>query len=208
MRLRRVEPEYANRVVVRRRAFPLELLRGEGPPRDILEQEWWLAALQEPEAEFTPYPARDWPETTLPAFEAAWAAARQTGGAAADFDLRIRRAFFAEGRNIGRREVLMALAEEAGLDVMRFEREVASPAARRAVEDEARLGREQFQVRGTPTLMLADGTRLSWAMAFPKIRDRRIVAMGPLPCWGPGCDDATRALFRRAAATGNDGGRI
>lgn len=198
VRLRRVEADYAERVVVRRRSFPLELLRGEGPPRDILEQEWWVAALQEPEAEFSPYPADDWPQTTLPAFEAIWAVARQNEGAVADFDLRIRRAFFAQGRNIGRREVLTALADEAELDLPRFERDFGSLEARRIVEDEARLGRERYQVRGTPTLMLADGTRLSWTMAFPKIRDRRIVSMGRLPCCGSECDDGVRELFQRA----------
>lgn len=202
MRLRRIEPEFAGRVAVRRRPFPLDLLRGDGPPRDILEQEWWLAAIQEPEAEFTAYPPDDWATTTLPAFDAAWAAARQGDAAAADFDLRIRRAFFGQGRNIGRREVLTALAEEAGLDLPRFERDCGSPEARRAVEQEAKIGREQFQVRGTPTLMLADGTRLQWSMAHPKIRDRKIVAMSPLPCWGTGCDEATRDLFRRAGAHG------
>ena len=159
MRLHRVEPEFTGRVVVRRQPFPLELLRGEGPPRDILEQEWWLAAIQEPEAQFTPYPPDDWPTTTLPAFEAVWAAAQQGEATAADFDLRVRRAFFGQGRNIGRREVLTALADEAGLDLLRFERDLANPEARRAGEQEARLGREEFQERGTPTLMLGDGTR-------------------------------------------------
>ena len=202
MRLHRVEPEFTGRVVVRRRPFPLELLRGEGPPRDILEQEWWLAAIQEPEAQFTPYPSDDWPTTTLAAFEAAWAAAQQGDEAGRDFDLRIRRAFFGQGRNIGRREVLMALAEEAALDLPRVERDFANPEARRAVEQEARLGRERFQVRGTPTLMLADGTRLQWPMAHPKIRDRKIVGLSPLPCWGKGCDEVTRDLFRQASAHG------
>jgi len=69
----------------RTRFFPLELLRGEGPPRDILEQEWWLASLQEPAALFTPYSSDDFPTTTLPAFDAVWAARRQgdAGGALA-----------------------------------------------------------------------------------------------------------------------------
>lgn len=59
------------------RFFPLELLRPGGPSRPLLEQEWWLAAIQEPAAAFSPYPDRDWPTTTLPAFDAAWAAKNQ-----------------------------------------------------------------------------------------------------------------------------------
>jgi len=198
VRLHRIEPEFKGRVLVRRRAFPLELLRGEGPPRGLLEQEWWLAALQEPEAEFMPYPPDDWPTTTLPAFEAAWAAAQQGEEAGSDFDLRIRRAFFGQGRNIGRREVLTTLAREANLDMARFERDFADPEAERAVRQEATIGREQFQVHGTPTVMLGDGTRLHWPIAYPKIRHLKVVGVSPLPCWGAGCDEPTRDLFRRA----------
>ena len=59
----------------RTRAFPLALLRGESAPRDILEQEWWLAAIQEPDAAFAPSQGDDWPTTTLPAFDAVQCAA-------------------------------------------------------------------------------------------------------------------------------------
>jgi hypothetical protein len=64
-------PELQGRAALRIRPFPLELIDGESAPRDILEQEWWLAAIQEPAATFAPYRGDDWPTTTLPAFEAA-----------------------------------------------------------------------------------------------------------------------------------------
>lgn len=190
--------------MLRTRFFPLELLRGEGPPRDILEQEWWLASLQEPAALFTPYSSDDFPTTTLPAFDAVWAARRQGDDIAMDYDLRVRRAFFGEGRNIGRPGVLHDIAREAGLDLARFERDVASPEARSAVLAESRAGREQYHVRGTPTLMLGDGTRLQLPIAYPTIKERRIVAMAPLPCCGDGCTDAMRSLFERALASAGD----
>ena len=201
VRLHRVQREYAGRVNVRVRAFPLEVPRGDPAPRDILEQEWWLAAVQEPDAPFVPYGSDDWPTTTLPAFDAVWAASRQGAPVGLDFDLRVRRAFFGEGRNIGRRDVLLDIAREAELDLPAFERDFGSPAARAAVLEEGRIGREQWQVRGTPTLMLADGTRLHLPIAFPIIRNRRIVAVRPLPCIGDGCLDAMRALFARALET-------
>lgn len=200
LRLHAVLPAYADRVHLRTRAFPLELVNGEGPPRDILEQEWWIAALQAPEGAFAPYPADDWPTTTLPAFDAAWAARQQGAAPGHDYDLRVRRAFFAEGRNIGRPEVLRAIAEEAGLDLARFDRDVASPAARAAVLADFREAREHRHVRGTPTLMRADGTRLALPIAYPKIRARKIVAVAALPCAGAGCDDAMRALLDGALA--------
>jgi len=208
VRLYHVYPEYEGRVRLRARPFPLEVMGGEAVPRAILEQEWWLAALQEPDAPFVPYGAEDWPTTTLPAFDAVWAASRQGAAVGLDFDLRVRRAFFGEGRNIGRRDVLFDLAREAGLDLRAFEREFASPAARAAVLEESRIGRERFQVRGTPTLMLPDGTRLALPIAFPTIRNRRIVAVRPLPCIGQGCLDATPALFVRALEAAASAGRV
>ena len=191
-------PDFRGRVTLRIRPFPLELIDGESAPRDILEQEWWLAAIQEPAAHFAPYSGPDWPTTTLPAFEAAWCAARQGEDALLDYDLRVRRAFFGEGRNIGRREVLWEIAEEASLDDKRFERDFSSGEARPAVIEEARLGRERYQVRGTPTLMLTDGTKLRHPIAYPRMEDRTIVRVPELPCCGEACLDATRALIEQA----------
>jgi predicted DsbA family dithiol-disulfide isomerase len=195
-------PEYRGRVTLRIRPFPLEVLDGEAAPRDILEQEWWLAAIQEPAAAFAPYPSDDWPTTTLPAFEAAWCAGRQGDDVLLDFDLRVRRAFFAEGRNIGRREVLLAIAGEAGLDLPCFARDFASGQALPAVLEEARLGRERYRVRGTPTLMLPDGTRLRHPMAFPRMRDRKVVGVTGLPCCGDECLAATRGLVEQTLRQG------
>lgn len=76
MRLHKLIPEYEGRVRVVEKPFPLEVLRGESAPRGLLEQEWWIAAIQEPAAEFAPYEGDDWPTTTLPAFEATWCAFR------------------------------------------------------------------------------------------------------------------------------------
>ena len=191
-------PEYEGRVRVRVRSFPLEVA-GSGPaPRDILEQEWWLAAIQEPAADFAPYEDDDWPTTTLLAFEAAWCAFRQGEEVGSDYDLRVRRAFFAEGRNIGRRKVLLEIAEEASLDARHFERAFTSGDAREAVLEECRSGKERYRVRGTPTVMLSDGTKLKLPIAFPTMKERKVVGIKPLPCCGEGCLDATRKLFEEA----------
>jgi predicted DsbA family dithiol-disulfide isomerase len=191
-------PAFQGRATLRIRPFPLELIDGESAPRDILEQEWWLAAIQEPAADFAPYSGDDWPTTTLPAFEAAWCAARQGEEAHATYDLRVRRAFFAEGRNIGRWDVLREIAEETGLDCDRFNQDAASGEARAAVVEEARLGREQYRVRGTPTLMLADGTKLRLPIAYPRMEDRKVVGVAALPCCGDDCSQATRGVIEQA----------
>jgi predicted DsbA family dithiol-disulfide isomerase len=198
VRLHAIMPEFRGRATFRIRPFPLELIDGESAPRDILEQEWWLAAIQEPAATFAPYRGDDWPTTTLPAFEAAWCAARQGEEALANYDLRVRHAFFAEGRNIGRWEVLREIAEEVGLDRQRFDQDAASGEARPAVVEVARLGRERYRVRGTPTLMLADGTKLRHPIAYPHMEERKVVRVVALPCCGEGCLDATRAVIDQA----------
>ncbi len=198
MRLNKVMPEFNNQMVLRERAFPLEVYGGGPPDRHVLEQEWWLAALQEPAATFNPYRSDDWPTTTLPAFEAAWSAAQQGEAQGHDYDLRIRRAFFAESRNIGRREVLLEIAQEAGLDIPRFTQMMDGEEARKAVLAEGRLGKERYGVRGTPTVMLPNGARLRHPLAYPKMENDQIVKVGVLPCCGEACLDATRALFEKA----------
>lgn len=119
MRLHKIAPEYEGRVRLVEKAFPLEVYGGGPPDRTELELEIWLAALQEPDAVFKPF-GDEWPTTTLPAFEAAWCAIQQGEQIGRDFDLRIRQAFFAEGRNIGKREVMLDLAREMGLDMEHF----------------------------------------------------------------------------------------
>ncbi len=200
VRLNRIRPEYQGRVRLRERAFPLEVYGGGPPDRRELELEMWLAAVQEPEAAFTAFQGSDWPTTTLPAFEAAWCASQQGEAAGHDYDLRLRRAFFAEGRNIGRREVMIELAAEAGLDLDLFNRLFGSGAARPAVLAEGRLGQARFGVRGTPTAMTETGQKLSHALAYPDIQNGRIVGVSPAPCCGAGCDQATRTLFEQALA--------
>ena len=202
MRLHHVLPEYQGQVRLRLRPFPLEVMAGEAPSRAVLDQEWWLAALQEPLARFKPFEGEDWPTTTLPAFEVAWFAAQQGEAAFFAFDLRVRQAFFAESRNIGQLEVLLELAREIGLDLASIRRELDSGGPREAVLAEARAGQERYRVRGTPTLMLADGTKLRSPIAFPQMREHRITGVMPLPCHADECLQATRELFERALGVG------
>jgi predicted DsbA family dithiol-disulfide isomerase len=193
-----VYQDYIGRVSLRERPFPLEVYGGEAAPRDILEQEWWLAAVQEPEAQFNRFRGDDWPATTLPAFQAVWSVSKMEPSEAHDFDLRVRRAFFAEGRNIGKRETMLDLAREASLDVSPFARLLDSDDSRASVLEEAKLGKERFGVRGTPSIMLSDGTRLHHAMAFPHLHERKIVSVDRLPCYAEGCLESTRNLFEQA----------
>jgi protein-disulfide isomerase-like protein with CxxC motif len=95
--------------------------------------------------------------------------------------------------------VLLEIAGEAGLDLPSFTRDFDSGAAREPILAEGKLGRERHTVRGTPTLMLADGTKLRHPIAEPRMRRRKVVGVTALPCHGAGCLDATRDLFEQAA---------
>lgn len=201
MRLHAILPEFADRVRVRHLAFPLELRDHQPPPRDVLEQEWWLAVLQEPRARFRPFRGADFPTTTLPAFDAAKAAERQGEAVWRTYDLRIRQAFFAESADISRADVLRDLAREVGLDLARFDADLASGAMRAAVLADQQLGEEQYAVRGTPTLVLPDGTHADLPLAAPRLANRRVVGVQPLPCCGDGCLDAMRHLLEQAATS-------
>jgi predicted DsbA family dithiol-disulfide isomerase len=198
VRLRQVEGEYEGRVRVRTRAFPLELLGGQVAPRALLAEEWWLAAVQEPAAEFSAFTSDDWPTTTLPAFVAVRAVADVDERLAHRLDMRVRRAFFAESKNIGKPDVLLDLVGEIGGDVRHVERALKGHTVREQVIQEAELGRTRYGVRGTPTLMLADGTRLGMPMATPRIVGGHIVGVRELTCVGEQCREATRALFEQA----------
>ncbi|MCC6178354.1 MAG: DsbA family protein [Chloroflexi bacterium] len=201
VRLHHIYPEYQGRVRLRLRPFPLEVMGGQTAPRVILEQEWWLAAIQEPRAPFEPWRGESWPTTTLPAFEAAWCAARQDEALLLEYDLRIRRAFFAESRNIGQPDVLLEIAQETGLDVDRLRRDLERGEAKAAILEEAQLGQDHYRVRGTPTPMLGDGTKLHHPIAYPQMRGSQVVGVMPLPCRGEECIEATRSLFDRAIRT-------
>ena len=197
VRLAKIAPEYEGRVRLVERPFPLEVYGGGPPNRKEIEMEMWLAALQETAAVFKPF-QEEWPTSSLPAFEAAWCAFQQGEAIGRSFGLRIRRAFFAEGRNIGQREVMLDLARQAELDMIEFARLFNGSEARAAVLDEGRRGKEQYGVSSTPTIMLDDGTKLRHPMACPSTQDGRIVSVEPLPCCGEGCYEATRQLFEEA----------
>ncbi len=191
-------PEYKGRVKVVERAYPLEVFNDEPPIREQLEVEKWLAAQQESLAEFHPYERADFPTSTLPAFEAAWCACQQGDEAGHDYDLRLRRAFFAQSRNIEKRQVLLELAEETKLDVQHFTQQLDSGIARHYILEEGQLGRDKYRVHGTPTIMLADGTKLRHPIAYPKMQGAIIQQVSPLPCHGEGCLELTRGFFEKA----------
>ncbi len=106
-RLRRVLPEYRDRVVVEFKSLALEHVNAQPTPKPILDNETPLLMLEEPDIPYQPWhaPTSEWPVTMWPAFEAIKCVERQGPGAAAALDWAIRMAFFAESRCISMRQV-------------------------------------------------------------------------------------------------------
>jgi predicted DsbA family dithiol-disulfide isomerase len=195
VRLRKIMPEYAGRVRLRERAFPLEVYGSGAPIRSDIIAEMWLAALQEPAAEFAPFPDRGWPSTTIPAFEAAWIARQQSDELGHEIDFQIRKAFFADGRNIGRADVIAEIAKECGLDMKHFLGLFETQEAEFAVLEEGKLGRDQFRVRGVPTIMAENGKKFRHPIAYADILEGKVYSVGELPCCGESCYQLTRDIF-------------
>ena len=130
---------------------------------------------------------------------------RATGtGRGGALDWAIRTAFFAESRCISMRHVLFELAEEVGLDMVRFAADFDGGATKRLVLEEAREGWERLQVEGSPTLVLpSGGQRSSQDLGLPKVkldeaRHHRVVAVEPAHCRGAACLDMLRGVLDEA----------
>lgn len=82
---------------------------------------------------FRMWSREDFPTTSLPAQEAAKAAARLGEDAFETAHLALLRAFFEEGVNIGNREEIVEVIRRAGLPLTRFLAEYEAPGLREAV---------------------------------------------------------------------------
>lgn len=191
--------EYKDRLRVEWKALPLEWVNGRPTPRDILDAEWWPAALHEPDARWTLYTADTYPDSTLPAFEAAKAAGMQGPDAYHTYDLLLREAYFGRSMDISKREVLLQLAGEAGLDIPRFERDLDSGRAAEMVRSDYEEGSEFLDPRGSPSFVLPDNSQVyNPAVAKLKFERGQITGVSAMPCYGEDCRQQYRALFDRA----------
>ena len=203
-RLRKLEHEYRDRIVIECKSLALEYVNRQPTPKPILDNETPLILLEEPEIPYQPWhaPESEWPLTMWPAFEAVKCAERQGPEASEELDWAIRVAFFAESRCISMRHVLFELAEQVGLDLARFAADFDRGATKAQVLDEARDGWERLKVEGSPTFVLPSGEQRPY-LGLPKVeldaeRHYRVVAVEPAPCAGDACLDLLRQLFDAA----------
>ncbi len=171
-------------------AFPIELLSfspelPNGPATRIgSDSEIPALGPLEPDAGWQLWSAPDWhyPNTVLLAFEAIHAAKRQSHQASERLDRALRRAFWAESRNIGHHSVILDVARTVPqLDIDSLAASIAMGSARADVFSDYRTSSTDA-VALSPHLFLPDGTDMAnpgitvhwqgaWARGFPVIDD-------------------------------------
>jgi predicted DsbA family dithiol-disulfide isomerase len=141
-------------------AFPLELFNSEPTPKPRIDAEWPVAETLAPRAGWQAWSAPDhaWPVTMLPPMEAVAAAKEQSLAASEELDRALRRAFWAEGRCISLRHVILEVAGECdAVDVAALADALDEGRARRAILDDWATARGD-EVRGSAHLFAPDGT--------------------------------------------------
>jgi predicted DsbA family dithiol-disulfide isomerase len=142
------------------RAFPLELFNREVNARPGVDSEISVLGSLEPGAGWRLWQGPDWtyPVTMLPALEAVHAAKLQSWNASEQLDRALRRAFWAEGRCISLRHVILDVATETDVvDVDALAGALDTGAARAAIMAQYESARGG-QVRCSPHVFLYDGT--------------------------------------------------
>ena len=203
-RLRKLRDEYRGRIAIVHKCLALEYVNREPTPKRLLDIELAVLMLEEPEIPYQPWhaPESTWPVTLWPAFEAVKCAERQGLELADDLSWAIRTAIFAESRCVALRDVLLALAEQVGLDMTRFEADYDDGVAKRAVIDEAREGWERLRVNGSPTFVLPSGRQVS-GLGLPELdmdvgQNGRPISLRAASCQGDTCLELYRELFAEA----------
>ncbi len=147
-------------LILDHRVFPLELHNRRGTPKHILEAEIPVAGGLAPEAGWQVWqgPVHEWASTLLLAMEAVQAAKEQSLKASEALDRALRRAFFADSRNISMHHEIVAVAEATeGVDAALVGASLEDGRRRRALFED-RVVSDSGEVKGSPHFFLANGT--------------------------------------------------
>jgi predicted DsbA family dithiol-disulfide isomerase len=156
--------ELASTVVLRVRAWPLELVNGEPLAADLVAEE--VRELREQVAPdlFAGFDATRFPATSLPAMDLAAAAYRRSAPLGERVSLALRHALFEEGRDIAATDVLADIAGAHGLGD-------SDAADRSAVLADWREGQRRG-VLGSPHFFVDDESFFCPALEIARVDDR------------------------------------
>jgi predicted DsbA family dithiol-disulfide isomerase len=175
VRLRTLQAELGDRLRIRWRAFPLRPVPDPTVSFKGTYREAAWRRCQELASDvgvtFRLWERRDYPTWSMPALEAAKCVALQGEAAFEALHLRLYRAFFAEGVNIGESsEVARVVESVAGVDFSRFLVDYDGGKGRQAVLDDYEAAVQEHGVRGIPTVILEDQRRIVGAVPLAEYR--------------------------------------
>ncbi len=203
-RLDKVMPEFEDRLHLKWRAFPLEIINDRPAPRHIVDQEWPLIAVQEPLSPCRSWPHEEYLRTTLRAYQAYASAYAQDPEKARVYDLKIRRGFFYEGRRVDEDAVLCEMANEAGLDASNVRADLEAGVFEEGVMDDyreaMRLRDEEDMPMTSPTLIFQSGEAVFNPYASDKtIEGGKLTEVHAPPAYGEAVYAGYREILARAA---------
>lgn len=203
-RLREALQETQARVEVRHKSLAIEHADRKVTPKPVLDAETPLVVAEERELRYRAWPDLEsaWPVTMWPAFEAVKVAERQGWRRAHELDWRLREAFFARGKCISMRHVILDVAREAGLEMDDFERDWDAGTCKGQVIAEARRGWDELQLEASPTFVLPDGSRHANPVAPHVVLDdatHRVLRVEEAPAHGEKARSWYRDLVERVA---------
>lgn len=169
MRLQRIKERFDGRITLRWHPFALRPQYSPVPfqfPGSYVEGAWQrAAALAEPDGiTYRMWGQGDFPRWSMPALEAGAAAQRQGEEAFHRFHSDLFQAFFTGGKNIMEKETLVAVAQETGLDVSTFVRDLDNPALQQEVKKRCEEAVDTYGVSAVPTVIIGRKRRLIGAV--------------------------------------------
>lgn len=174
VRLHRVKEEYGDEVNIIWKSRPMVV--GDIPDRKISphSMESRARAAFEEEGLFNPWDENQpYPSSSMPAQIAGKCALHQGEEAFERFHEAVFRAFFRECRDVSKREVLISLATDTGLDMKRFSTDFEDDERRQEVLADAEEVRSQYHGWGIPLTVV--GGRMPIEGAAPTEVYRRAV---------------------------------
>jgi predicted DsbA family dithiol-disulfide isomerase len=164
-RLRQVWAEFEGQVELSWRSLSLEWINERSFALPLFEAERKLCSQIEPDLPWQQWQRPDWefPSTWWPAFEALACAQAQGQAEALEMSWELRRAYFAESRNISLRSEIMAVASRVAMstafDPARFEADWDAGKYKSQAHTESQRGWKQLNLEGSVTFVLPDGSR-------------------------------------------------
>lgn len=153
MRLDRLKLRYLDKIDIIWKAYPLVISNVSGRRFGSRSAQVWARAQdEEPSINFQPWPvSQDLPFSSLPALEAAKCAESQGQDAFKRYHMELFRDFFEKCKDISRREELLTVAKEVGLDMKQLEICLDSEKGRHDVLSDYREMKQSGCFAGIPT---------------------------------------------------------